>query len=81
MSAKIKDTSIFGPIASATDCLAIKHGCFQDVLWMPKCLRRGWYLPYDPPHNEYGAWKWHYVACLKTLDLDVLSKDAVSIQM
>ncbi|XP_036624126.1 epithelial cell-transforming sequence 2 oncogene-like [Trichosurus vulpecula] len=40
----------------------------QDCLWRPKCIRFGWFLPYDPPDNEYGAWKHHYIACVATLD-------------
>ncbi|XP_078086763.1 epithelial cell-transforming sequence 2 oncogene-like [Mustelus asterias] len=40
----------------------------QDCLWMPKCVRRGWFLPYTPPDHEYGAWKRHYVACACSLD-------------
>ncbi|XP_067844367.1 epithelial cell-transforming sequence 2 oncogene-like [Heptranchias perlo] len=40
----------------------------QDCLWMPKCVQHGWFLPYTPPDNEYGAWKRHYVACACSLD-------------
>uniref|UniRef100_UPI00398E368E epithelial cell-transforming sequence 2 oncogene-like n=1 Tax=Pristiophorus japonicus TaxID=55135 RepID=UPI00398E368E len=40
----------------------------QDCLWMPKCVKRGWFLPYTPPDHEYGAWKRHYVACACSLD-------------
>ncbi|OBS76761.1 hypothetical protein A6R68_16792, partial [Neotoma lepida] len=36
----------------------------QDCLWMPKCTKFGWFLPYTPTQNEYGAWKHHYIACL-----------------
>ncbi|XP_066471193.1 epithelial cell-transforming sequence 2 oncogene-like isoform X2 [Tiliqua scincoides] len=35
----------------------------QDCLWMPKCIRFGWFLPYTPTQNEYSAWKQHYIAC------------------
>ncbi|OWF50928.1 epithelial cell-transforming sequence 2 oncogene-like isoform X1 [Mizuhopecten yessoensis] len=38
----------------------------QDEIWMPKCLKYGWILPYKPPKNEYSAWKNHYVACIHT---------------
>ena len=44
---------------------------------MPKSLKLGWFLPYTPEENEYGAWKRHYVACIKTLDMEVPSKEAV----
>ncbi|XP_060046359.1 epithelial cell-transforming sequence 2 oncogene-like [Erinaceus europaeus] len=40
----------------------------QDCLWMPKCIRFGWFLPYTPNDNEYGAWKYHYIACVSNLD-------------
>lgn len=40
----------------------------QDDVWMTKCIRYGWFLPYTPADNEYGAWKRHYVACIHTLD-------------
>ncbi|XP_072369716.1 epithelial cell-transforming sequence 2 oncogene-like [Scyliorhinus torazame] len=40
----------------------------QDCLWMPKCVKRGWFLPYTPADHEYGAWKRHYVACACSLD-------------
>ncbi|XP_043920645.1 epithelial cell-transforming sequence 2 oncogene-like isoform X2 [Protopterus annectens] len=40
----------------------------QDCLWMPKCTKMGWFLPYTPSVNEYGSWKRHYVACATSLD-------------
>ncbi|XP_060548234.1 epithelial cell-transforming sequence 2 oncogene-like isoform X2 [Pantherophis guttatus] len=40
----------------------------QDCLWMPKCLKLGWFLPYIPEKNEYGAWKRYYIACATSLD-------------
>ncbi|KAM5325599.1 epithelial cell-transforming sequence 2 oncogene-like isoform 3-T8 [Glossophaga mutica] len=40
----------------------------QDCLWMPKCIRFGWFLPYTPTDHEYGAWKHHYIACVSSLD-------------
>ncbi|KAM4694274.1 epithelial cell-transforming sequence 2 oncogene-like [Discoglossus pictus] len=40
----------------------------QDSLWMPKCTKFGWFLPYTPPDNEYGAWKRHYISCASSLD-------------
>ncbi|KAL1770309.1 epithelial cell-transforming sequence 2 oncoprotein-like isoform X1 [Sigmodon hispidus] len=35
---------------------------------MPKCTKFGWFLPYTPTQNEYGAWKHHYIACVSSLD-------------
>ncbi|MEJ1275328.1 epithelial cell transforming sequence 2 oncogene-like [Cricetulus griseus] len=40
----------------------------DDCLWMPKCTKFGWFLPYTPAQNEYGAWKQHYIACVSSLD-------------
>ncbi|XP_062980679.1 epithelial cell-transforming sequence 2 oncogene-like [Elgaria multicarinata webbii] len=40
----------------------------QDCLWMPKCIRLGWFLPYTPEKNEYSAWKQYYIACATNLD-------------
>ncbi|XP_041462750.1 epithelial cell-transforming sequence 2 oncogene-like [Lytechinus variegatus] len=41
----------------------------QDELWVHKCLRHGWLLPYVPRENEFGAWKKHYIKCFKSLDV------------
>ncbi|XP_033634107.1 epithelial cell-transforming sequence 2 oncogene-like [Asterias rubens] len=59
---------------AAMVCWHWKFLAEQDVLWMPKCLKLGWFLPYKPKHNEYGAWKHHYIHCLRTLDVQA-SKD------
>ncbi|XP_069464205.1 epithelial cell-transforming sequence 2 oncogene-like [Ambystoma mexicanum] len=40
----------------------------QDCLWIPKCTKFGWFLPYAPSDNEYSAWKQHYIACATSLD-------------
>ncbi|XP_070591001.1 F-box only protein 16 isoform X1 [Erythrolamprus reginae] len=32
-----------------------------DQLWMPKCLRFGWYLNFSPTPFEQGIWKKHYI--------------------
>ncbi|XP_059556458.1 epithelial cell-transforming sequence 2 oncogene-like [Myotis daubentonii] len=40
----------------------------QDCIWMPKCIKLGWFLPYTPTDHEYGAWKHHYIACVCNLD-------------
>ncbi|KAM9316688.1 epithelial cell-transforming sequence 2 oncogene-like [Gastrophryne carolinensis] len=45
-----------------------KFLCEQDCLWMPKCTKFGWFLPYAPVDNEYGAWKRHYISCASSLD-------------
>ncbi|XP_072023478.1 epithelial cell-transforming sequence 2 oncogene-like [Amphiura filiformis] len=42
----------------------------QDELWMPKCVRLGWLLPYVPQDKEYGAWKAHYIKCLRSLNVE-----------
>ena len=46
----------------------------QDVLWMPKCLQFGWYLPYTPSCRENGCWKHHYIMCTYSLDMEAPSK-------
>ncbi|KAK2857006.1 hypothetical protein Q5P01_005741 [Channa striata] len=40
----------------------------QDCLWACRCIRRGWFLPYTPSDKEFGAWKFHYISCVSTLD-------------
>lgn len=52
-----------GPRNSSFSFLFLK-----DCLWMPKCIKFGWFLPYTPTDNEYGAWKHHYIACVSNLD-------------
>ncbi len=37
---------------------------------MPKCVRLGWLLPYVPRDREYGAWKAHYIRCLRSLNVE-----------
>eukprot|EP00794_Sanderia_malayensis_P000234 gene234-851_t len=43
----------------------------QDAVWMPKCVRLGWFLPIVPSRKEYGAWKMHYINNVNTLDYRV----------
>uniref|UniRef100_A0A3Q2CHF2 DH domain-containing protein n=1 Tax=Cyprinodon variegatus TaxID=28743 RepID=A0A3Q2CHF2_CYPVA len=40
----------------------------QDCLWSGRCIKRGWFLPYAPREKEFGAWKYHYISCVSTLD-------------
>ncbi|CAI9734018.1 epithelial cell-transforming sequence 2 oncogene-like isoform X2 [Octopus vulgaris] len=40
----------------------------QESIWMPKCIKRGWYLPFNTNPNEYGNWKRHYITCVCTLE-------------
>ncbi|XP_022108394.1 epithelial cell-transforming sequence 2 oncogene-like isoform X2 [Acanthaster planci] len=60
---------------AAMVCWHWKFLAEQDILWMPKCIKLGWFLPYKPKDNEYGAWKRHYVHCLQTLDVAQSPKD------
>ncbi|XP_066028744.1 epithelial cell-transforming sequence 2 oncogene-like isoform X2 [Pocillopora verrucosa] len=53
-----------------------KFVCEQDVIWMPKCLRYGWYLPYTPSSREFGCWKHHYIMCTSSLDMEAPSRMA-----
>ncbi|XP_073529973.1 F-box only protein 16 [Phyllobates terribilis] len=38
-----------------------------DQLWMPKCLRFGWYLNFSPTPFEQGVWKRQYIEMVKEL--------------
>ncbi|KAK0132951.1 F-box only protein 16 [Merluccius polli] len=38
-----------------------------DQLWMPKCLRLGWTLPFSPTPHETSVWKRLYVEMVKKL--------------
>lgn len=51
-----------------------KFVCEQEVIWMPKCLRYGWYLPYTPSSREFGCWKHHYIMCTSSLDMEAPSR-------
>lgn len=51
-----------------------KFVCEQDVIWMSKCLRYGWYLPYTPSSREFGCWKHHYIMCTSSLDMEAPSR-------
>ena len=44
----------------------------QDAVWMPKCIRLGWFLPMLPSRKSYGAWKRHYINCIETMDYKVV---------
>uniref|UniRef100_A0A3B4X7W5 F-box domain-containing protein n=1 Tax=Seriola lalandi dorsalis TaxID=1841481 RepID=A0A3B4X7W5_SERLL len=37
------------------------HWRVLDCIWADRCIRRGWFLPYTPGENEFGAWKNHYL--------------------
>ncbi|XP_075194359.1 epithelial cell-transforming sequence 2 oncogene-like [Anomaloglossus baeobatrachus] len=54
--------------SAAQVCWHWKFLSEQDCLWMPKCTKFGWFLPYTPADNEYGAWKRHYISCACSLD-------------
>lgn len=41
----------------------------SDQLWMPKCLRLGWYLPFTPSPYETGVWKRNYIENIKSLQV------------
>ena len=47
---------------------------FKDDIWQSKCLNFGWYLPYKPLERENGAWKAHYVNCVKNIHAKPLNK-------
>ena len=41
----------------------------SDKLWMPKCVRLGWYLPFTPSPYETGVWKRNYIENIKSLQI------------
>ncbi|CAJ1077289.1 F-box only protein 16 [Xyrichtys novacula] len=43
-----------------------------DQLWMPKCVRLGWYINFSPTPFEQGVWKRHYILAVKELRLSSL---------
>lgn len=38
-----------------------------DQIWMPKCFKFGWILPFVPTPFEQGVWKRHYLECVRGL--------------
>ncbi|XP_075194955.1 F-box only protein 16 [Anomaloglossus baeobatrachus] len=40
-----------------------------DQLWMPKCLRFGWYVNFTPTPFEQGVWKRQYIEMVKELNV------------
>jgi hypothetical protein len=47
----------------------------KDDVWIPKCVRLGWYLPYKPSARELGAWKNYYLECVNSIRAKPLSKE------
>uniref|UniRef100_A0A3B5AB48 F-box protein 16 n=1 Tax=Stegastes partitus TaxID=144197 RepID=A0A3B5AB48_9TELE len=43
-----------------------------DQLWMPKCLRLGWFISFSPTRFEQGIWKRHYIQTVQELRLSSL---------
>ncbi|XP_074656454.1 F-box only protein 16-like isoform X2 [Tubulanus polymorphus] len=48
-------------------CWFWKHLSEADQIWMPKCLRLGWYLTFVPSPYETGIWKRNYIENIKSL--------------
>ncbi|XP_007906736.2 F-box only protein 16 [Callorhinchus milii] len=46
-----------------------KHLCELDQLWMPKCVRLGWYINFPPTPFEQGIWKRHYIEMVRELNV------------
>ncbi|XP_072354649.1 F-box only protein 16 isoform X4 [Scyliorhinus torazame] len=40
-----------------------------DQLWMPKCLRLGWYISFTPTLYEQRIWKRHYIEMVRELNV------------
>ncbi|KAK3578884.1 hypothetical protein CHS0354_010250 [Potamilus streckersoni] len=52
---------------AAQVCWNWKFLAEQDVIWKSKCIRKGWFIPYEPIDNEYGGWKNFYAACVHVI--------------
>lgn len=50
------------------------------MIWRRKCLKFGWYLPYEPSDLENGAWKKHYVMCIQTINIELPTKSAALLR-
>ncbi|GAB1600138.1 F-box only protein 16-like isoform X1 [Argonauta hians] len=50
-------------------CWFWNHLCELDQLWLPKCIRFGWYLPNLPNPYERSSWKRLYIDKIQTLRL------------
>ncbi|KAI8505773.1 A Receptor for Ubiquitination Targets [Branchiostoma belcheri] len=48
-------------------CWYWKYLSELDQLWMPKCLRLGWYINFTPSPFEQGIWKRHYLERVQQL--------------
>ena len=48
-------------------CWFWKYLSELDQIWMPKCFKFGWILPFVPTPFEQGVWKRHYLECVKGL--------------
>ncbi|XP_077409300.1 F-box only protein 16 [Vanacampus margaritifer] len=47
-----------------------------DQLWMPKCLRLGWFISFSPTVFEQGVWKRHYIKAVQEMLLAVPTRKA-----
>ncbi|XP_023933376.1 F-box only protein 16 isoform X1 [Lingula anatina] len=50
---------------SSRVCWYWKFLAESDEIWMGKCMRLGWYLPFTPSPYERGLWKKHYVETIR----------------
>ncbi|XP_031561508.1 F-box only protein 16-like isoform X2 [Actinia tenebrosa] len=48
-------------------CWYWKYLSELDEIWMPKCLKFNWVLPFVPSPFEHGVWKRHYLESVKGL--------------
>lgn len=48
-------------------CWFWKYLSELDQIWMPKCFKFGWILPFVPTPFEQGVWKRHYLECVQGL--------------
>ncbi|XP_041662004.1 F-box only protein 16 isoform X2 [Cheilinus undulatus] len=52
-----------------------------DQLWMPKCVRLGWYINFLPSPFEHGVWKRHYIQMVQELRHALLQNTASQHQL
>lgn len=45
-----------------------------DQLWMPKCVRLGWFISFSPSVFEQGVWKRHYINSVQEILLAAPTK-------
>lgn len=53
----------------------------MDQLWLPKCVRFGWYLPHLPTLFETCVWKRHYLNQIQNLRLFRANEPTLNLEL